>query len=152
MIEAFWAVHEAGVHHKDAAERNMVYTRDSGYLIDFEHASDNHKCTVECPEPDSIAQDPSDFPCEELWRMLTELGLWRPGISCSLSSSVMVLRHQLPIYSHHFLCRRISIRRPLTYTGRNRKTRPCLLDQKTSNTGSRQSRAGVYQTLVTWHL
>ncbi|EIM91931.1 uncharacterized protein STEHIDRAFT_164342 [Stereum hirsutum FP-91666 SS1] len=79
VIAAFWAVHKLGVDHGDPAPRNIVYKHNRGYLIDFEHASDTHTCTAERPPLNSIAQSLSEFPCEELWHMLTDLGLWRPA-------------------------------------------------------------------------
>lgn len=111
VIKVFSTIHLLGVQHRDAAERKMLYKGDKGYLIDFEHATDTHICSVKCPEMNSIAQDPSDFPCQELWRRLTELGLWRPGTGyCSLLSSLAILTYFNLLYSYHLLCRRISTR------------------------------------------
>lgn len=84
-MDAFVQIHDAGVKHRDVAERNVLVTDDGRvFIIDFEDAF-KMRCrrTYSIPAVGDIGPNKKVFGCDELHDIGYALGLWKPGMCIS---------------------------------------------------------------------
>lgn len=80
ILDAYVQIHDAGVMHRDVAERNVL-VNDKGQvsIIDFETAV-KMRCrrTYSVPAPGDIGPNRKVWGCQELCDVGYALGIWKP--------------------------------------------------------------------------